>query len=122
MRSKNWTPPPSGRILPGVPLRHQVCGAPALPPKGSERQLRALRFSDLYVAAARAVGVDSEDAVVFEDELRGVEAGRAGHCGSVVGVDRMGLADELREHGADVVVPDLAALLAPPQAEPAAAV
>ena len=50
-------------------------------------------------------------AVVFEDALAGVEAGRAGHFGYVVGVDRVGQAAELRRHGADVVVTDLAALL-----------
>jgi Cof subfamily protein (haloacid dehalogenase superfamily)/HAD superfamily hydrolase (TIGR01509 family) len=68
---------------------------------------------DAYLAAAEAVGVDSEQAVVFEDELTGVEAGRAGHFGYVVGVDRLGRAAELRRHGADVVVTDLAALLEP---------
>ncbi|HVU51756.1 MAG TPA: Cof-type HAD-IIB family hydrolase [Polyangia bacterium] len=68
---------------------------------------------DAYLAAAQAVGVDAERAVVFEDEVRGVEAGRAGHFGYVVGVDRLGHAAELRAHGADVVVPDLAALLEP---------
>jgi Cof subfamily protein (haloacid dehalogenase superfamily) len=67
---------------------------------------------DTYLAAARAVGVDSEEAVVFEDELAGVEAGRAGHFGYVVGVDRLGLAADLRRHGADIVVPDLTTLLA----------
>ncbi len=66
---------------------------------------------DTYLAAAQAVGVDSEQAVVFEDELTGVEAGRAGHFGFVVGVDRSSRAAELRRHGADVVVRDLAALL-----------
>jgi beta-phosphoglucomutase-like phosphatase (HAD superfamily) len=49
---------------------------------------------------------------VFEDALSGVEAGRAGHFGYVVGVDRVGHADALRAHGADVVVSDLADLLA----------
>jgi len=48
---------------------------------------------------------------VFEDALAGVEAGRAGRFGHVVGVDRVGQADALREHGADVVVRDLAELL-----------
>ena len=43
-------------------------------------------------------------AAVFEDALAGVEAGRAGGFGFVVGVDRVGQADELREHGADIVV------------------
>ena len=48
---------------------------------------------------------------MFEDALAGVEAGRAGGFGFVVGVDRLGQADALREHGADVVVADLADLL-----------
>jgi Cof subfamily protein (haloacid dehalogenase superfamily)/HAD superfamily hydrolase (TIGR01509 family) len=68
---------------------------------------------DAYLAAAQAVGVDSDQAVVFEDELSGVEAGRAGHFGYVVGIDRLGRAAELRRHGADAVVTDLAALLEP---------
>jgi beta-phosphoglucomutase-like phosphatase (HAD superfamily) len=66
---------------------------------------------DAYLAAAHAVGVDSEHAVVFEDELAGVAAGRAGHFAYIVGIDRRGEASELRRHGADVVVTDLAALL-----------
>jgi beta-phosphoglucomutase family hydrolase len=64
-----------------------------------------------YLAAARAVGVEPAQAAVFEDALAGVEAGRAGHFACVVGVDRVGQAAELRRHGADVVVTDLAQLL-----------
>jgi beta-phosphoglucomutase-like phosphatase (HAD superfamily) len=56
--------------------------------------------------------VEPAHAAVFEDALAGVEAGRAGHFGYVVGVDRVGQAQALREHGADVVVKDLAELLA----------
>jgi beta-phosphoglucomutase-like phosphatase (HAD superfamily) len=48
---------------------------------------------------------------VFEDALAGVAAGRAGHFGYVVGVDRVGQADALRDNGADVVVTDLDQLL-----------
>ena len=66
---------------------------------------------DTYLAGARAVGVEPRQAAVFEDALAGVEAGRAGSFGFVVGVDRTGQADALREHGADVVVRDLAELL-----------
>jgi beta-phosphoglucomutase-like phosphatase (HAD superfamily) len=55
--------------------------------------------------------VEPAQAVVFEDALAGVEAGRAGHFGWVVGVDRTGHAAALREHGANVVVKDLAELL-----------
>jgi beta-phosphoglucomutase family hydrolase len=66
---------------------------------------------DTYLAGARALGVPPEAAAVFEDALAGVEAGRAGRFGFVVGVDRAGQAQQLREHGADVVVGDLEELL-----------
>jgi beta-phosphoglucomutase-like phosphatase (HAD superfamily) len=49
--------------------------------------------------------------VVYEDALAGVAAGKAGHFGLVVGVDRAGQADALRDAGADIVVRDLAELL-----------
>ncbi len=65
---------------------------------------------DTYLAGARALGVAPDQAAVFEDALAGVEAGRAGRFGLVVGVDRVGQAQALREHGADVVVMDLAEL------------
>jgi beta-phosphoglucomutase-like phosphatase (HAD superfamily) len=55
--------------------------------------------------------VSPDAAAVFEDALAGVEAGRAGDFGWVVGVDRSGQADALRAHGADVVVQDLGELL-----------
>jgi beta-phosphoglucomutase family hydrolase len=71
---------------------------------------------DTFLAAARRLGVDPSAAAVFEDALAGVEAGRAGGFGSVVGVDRVGQAEELRRHGADIVVSDLADLLALDQA------
>jgi beta-phosphoglucomutase family hydrolase len=66
---------------------------------------------DTFVAGARALGVEPAEAAVFEDALAGVQAGRAGNFGYVVGVDRTDHADELREHGADIVVQDLAELL-----------
>jgi beta-phosphoglucomutase family hydrolase len=66
---------------------------------------------DTYLAGARALGVEPAQAAVFEDALAGVEAGRAGHFGYVVGVDRVGQAQALRAHGADIVVGDLAELL-----------
>jgi beta-phosphoglucomutase family hydrolase len=69
---------------------------------------------DSYLAAARALGLQPAVAAVFEDALAGVEAGRAGGFGYVVGVDRLGQADALREHGADVVVTDLAELVSRP--------
>jgi beta-phosphoglucomutase family hydrolase len=66
---------------------------------------------DTFLAGARALGVPAGAAAVFEDALAGVEAGRAGRFGFVVGVDRAGQAQQLREHGADVVVGDLGELL-----------
>ena len=68
---------------------------------------------DTFLTAAADLGVRPEDAVVLEDALAGVAAGRAGGFGCVVGVDRTGHADELRERGADVVVGDLADLELP---------
>ena len=61
-----------------------------------------------------ALRLEPGEAVVFEDALAGVAAGRAGRFGCVVGVDRLGQAGALREHGADVVVADLAELLEHP--------
>jgi beta-phosphoglucomutase family hydrolase len=66
---------------------------------------------DTFLAAAERVGVPPGHAVVVEDALAGVEAGRNGGFGLVVGVDRVGQARRLREHGADVVVSDLAELV-----------
>jgi beta-phosphoglucomutase family hydrolase len=66
---------------------------------------------DTFLAGARALGVEPGLAAVFEDALAGVAAGRAGGFACVVGVDRADLADALREHGADLVVSDLAELL-----------
>jgi len=55
--------------------------------------------------------VEPPAAAGFEDALAGVEAGHAGGFGIVIGVDRLGQADALRSHGADIVVKDLAELL-----------
>ncbi len=63
-----------------------------------------------YVYAAEQLGVPVQRAVVFEDALSGVEAGRDGGFGLVVGVDRGVGPDRLRAAGADVVVADLAEL------------
>jgi beta-phosphoglucomutase family hydrolase len=66
---------------------------------------------DSFLRAAELLGVKPAEAVVFEDALAGVEAGRRGHFGFVVGVDRVGQGEALRRNGADVVVTDLAELL-----------
>jgi beta-phosphoglucomutase family hydrolase len=74
----------------------------------AEQGLAGKPSPDTFLAAARHLGVDPSAAAVFEDALAGVEAGRSGGFGCVVGVDRVGQAEELRRHGADVVVSDLA--------------
>ncbi|HXC82298.1 MAG TPA: HAD-IA family hydrolase, partial [Trebonia sp.] len=66
---------------------------------------------DTFLEAARMLGFAAAEAAVFEDALVGVAAGRAGNFGFVVGVDRVGQADALRSHGADIVVQDLGELL-----------
>ncbi len=78
-----------------------------------KERLRGKPAPDMFLAGAQKLGVGPPHAAVFEDALAGVEAGRAGGFGHVVGVDRLGAdhADALREHGAHVVVSDLAELL-----------
>jgi beta-phosphoglucomutase family hydrolase len=77
----------------------------------AERGLRGKPAPDTFLAAAEALKVSAKQAAVFEDALAGVEAGRAGGFALVVGVDRVGQAQQLREHGADIVVQDLVELL-----------
>jgi len=77
----------------------------------AHEHLRGKPAPDTYLAGAKALGLSPEEAAVFEDALAGVSAGRAGGFGCVVGVDRVGQADELRAHGASIVVTDLADLL-----------
>jgi HAD superfamily hydrolase (TIGR01509 family) len=77
----------------------------------SERHLAGKPAPDMFLPGAEALGLAPEEAAVFEDALAGVQAARAGGFGLVVGVDRVGQAEELRAHGADVVVTDLSELL-----------
>lgn len=77
----------------------------------AERGLAGKPAPDSFLAGAELAGVSPAQAAVFEDALAGVAAGRAGSFGCVVGVDRVGQADQLRESGADLVVGDLAELL-----------
>ena len=76
-----------------------------------ERGLPGKPAPDMFLAGADAVGQPAASCAVFEDALSGVAAGRAGGFAIVVGVDRVGQADALREHGADVVVTDLEQLI-----------
>jgi beta-phosphoglucomutase family hydrolase len=73
--------------------------------------LRGKPAPDSFLEGARRLGVRPDQAAVFEDALAGVEAGRAGTFGHVVGVNRGNHRDILLRHGADVVVDDLAELL-----------
>jgi beta-phosphoglucomutase family hydrolase len=77
-----------------------------------ERGLPGKPAPDTFLAAAAELGVPPEACVVFEDATSGVEAGRAGGFGLVVGVNRGDQAEALREHGADIVVNDLSELVA----------
>lgn len=81
----------------GVTLREEnIAGKPA---------------PDSYLRGAELLEVSPDAAAVFEDALSGVQAGRDGNFGYVIGVDRVGQAEDLRANGADVVVTDLAELL-----------
>ena len=75
--------------------------------EAARRQLPGKPAPDTFVYAARVLAVPPARAVVVEDAIAGVEAGRAGGFGLVVAVDRTGAAAELERAGADVVVADL---------------
>ena len=77
-----------------------------------EAGLRGKPAPDSFLEGARRLQTPPEHCAVFEDALAGVEAGRAGAFGHVIGLDRVGHRDALLAHGADVVVNDLAELLA----------
>ncbi len=76
-----------------------------------QKHLKGKPAPDTFLAAAEELGAKPAEAAVFEDALAGVEAGRAGGFGFVVGVNRTGQREALLEHGADIVVSDLAELL-----------
>jgi beta-phosphoglucomutase family hydrolase len=77
----------------------------------SERHLAGKPAPDTFLYAADLVGVSPARCVVVEDALSGVQAGRAGRFGLVIGVDRGVGVDQLLEHGATMVVSDLEELL-----------
>ena len=79
----------------------------------AERHLPGKPHPDTFLAAAHDLGLDAPRSAVFEDALAGMDAGRAGGFGYVVGLDRVGQTDALYEHGADVVVKGLAELGGP---------
>jgi len=77
----------------------------------ARRDLAGKPEPDTYLEAARLLAVEPARAVVIEDALSGVQAGRRGGFGLVLGVSRSVSADELRRNGADLVVADLGELL-----------
>jgi HAD superfamily hydrolase (TIGR01509 family) len=76
-----------------------------------EQGLAGKPAPDSFLKAAEILGVTPERAAVIEDAISGVRAGAEGGFGLVVGVARKGNAEELKAHGAHVVVNDLAELL-----------
>jgi len=76
-----------------------------------ERGIPGKPKPDTFLEGARMLGAEPAQAAVFEDAIAGVEAGKAGNFGAVIGVDRVGQADALAEHGATRVVQDLHELL-----------
>ena len=77
----------------------------------AERDLPGKPAPDTFLAAAADLGAPPDRAVVVEDAISGVQAGRAGGFGLVIGIDREGDPDALRSNGADVVVSDLGELV-----------
>ncbi|WP_446666017.1 HAD family hydrolase [Flexivirga sp. B27] len=77
----------------------------------AEQHIKGKPAPDSFLAGAKLVGAAPDQAVVFEDAVSGVAAGRAGGFGYVVGVDRVGHADALQQNGADIVVRDLSELI-----------
>ncbi len=99
--SKNCTP-----IIEKVGARDlfdaKIDGVDAL-----DRKIKGKPSPDIFLQAAKDLGVSPEHAVVIEDAISGVQAGRDGGFSEVIGVDRADQADALLENGADVVVKDL---------------
>ena len=99
--SKNCTP-----ILKKVNLLHlfdaKIDGIDA-----EKRKIKGKPAPDVFLEAAKLIGAEVKKSVVVEDAISGVQAGRAGNFGLVIGVDRTGQAEALKENGADVVVKDL---------------
>lgn len=73
-----------------------------------EHHIKGKPAPDIFLEAAEQLGVEPEYAIVIEDAISGVEAGSRGGFALTIGVDRVGQAEALKKHGADVVVKDLA--------------
>lgn len=76
----------------------------------ARRKLKGKPASDIFREAAFRLGIPPNRAIVVEDAVLGVQAGRNGNFGLVVGIDRTGHPDDLKRGGADIVVQDLTEL------------
>ena len=77
-----------------------------------ERHLAGKPAPDMFLLAAKLLGVEPQRAIVIEDAISGVQAGSSGHFGLVIGVARKGNSAELQKNGAHLVVNDLGDLVA----------
>jgi beta-phosphoglucomutase family hydrolase len=77
----------------------------------NELKLKSKPAPDIYLEAARRLGVDPKETAVFEDTAAGVEGAKAGGFGLVVGVDRSFVQERLEAKGADTVIKGFAAEL-----------
>ena len=73
--------------------------------------LKGKPHPDIFLEAAKRLNSEIKKSVVVEDALAGVEAGRRGGFGCVIGVDRIGRGSDLKNKGADIVVSDLSQIL-----------
>jgi trehalose 6-phosphate phosphatase len=76
----------------------------------SELHLKGKPEPDIFLEAATRLGVNPRRSIVIEDAISGVEAGRAGGFGLVIGINRSGENTGLKDHGADIVISDLSEL------------
>jgi beta-phosphoglucomutase-like phosphatase (HAD superfamily) len=75
------------------------------------QQLAGKPAPDTFLMAAKLLGIEPTRTVVIEDAISGIQAGSAGKFGLVIGVARKGNAEELKHHGAHLVVNDLGELV-----------
>ena len=76
----------------------------------AEKNYKGKPAPDIFVKAAENLGIDPSESLIVEDALAGVEAGRNGHFGLVIGIAKEEHEEEMKKHGADIVVENLAHL------------
>lgn len=73
----------------------------------AETGLNGKPAPDIFLTACRNLGGTPDRSIVFEDAVSGVQAGKAGNFGLVLGIAREGNEKELQQNGADIVVNDI---------------